>query len=230
MTYTPQEIAKTIDLACLKPTASREDVRDTCALANKHDIISVCVAPTWVQYASTIHNNISCVIGFPHGNACPSSKWEDAKRAIDHGAKELDVVINYGRMLDGDTMPVADELWAIIRAAKERSTEVKVKAILESCYYTQPQLLHAANLCVEFGVDWLKTSTGFASGGATPEAIETLLLAAKGSLCEVKASGGIRTYKDVETYLDMGCTRLGTSGFLNLLPEVIEHPAQTENY
>jgi deoxyribose-phosphate aldolase len=226
MTYTPQEIAKTIDLACLKPTATREDIKATCALANKHNLASVCVPPCYVKLAAALFSNVCTVIGFPHGNGSLRAKFKEAEEAIANGAKELDFVINYGRYLDGDRLTLGEELWMITGV----SGDVRYKAILESCHYTMPQLLDASKMCVDYGVDWIKTSTGFASGGATREAVETMMLAVKGSECEVKASGGIRTYQDVETYLDMGCTRLGTSGFLNLLPEVSEHPSQTENY
>ncbi len=214
MSYTPQQIAAALDLAVLKPTATADDVRDACALANKHNIVSVCVAPCHVKLAASIHDNVSTVIGFPHGNGLWNAKLVEAAKAIDNGAKELDVVVNYGRYLDGDRITIGEELWALVGL----HPDVRVKAILESCYYTPAQLLDAAKICVNFGVDWLKTSTGFGREGATPGAVAILLKAAEGTSVEVKASGGVKTYADASTYLTMGCTRLGSSRYSELLP------------
>ena len=139
--------------------------------------------------------------------------WKPWKRWT--GAKEIDVVLNYGRFLAGNRERVKAELAAIVTAARPR--RVLVKAILETCCYTTEQIADACRLCVEAGVDYVKTSTGFASGGATPEAVKTMLDAVGGQ-CRVKASGGINTYADAMLYLNMGCDRIGSSKFLELLP------------
>jgi deoxyribose-phosphate aldolase len=209
-----ERIAAALDLAVLKPTATAEDVKDACALANKHNIVSVCVPPCYVELAASIHPNVSTVIGFPHGNGTRQAKVVEAAKAIDHGAKELDMVVNYGRYLDGDRLTIGQELWALVGLDRD----VPIKAILESCYYTPCQLLDAAKICVDYGVGWLKTSTGFGREGATPGAVEILLKAAEGTSVEVKASGGIKTYAAAKQYLDMGCTRVGSSSYSELLP------------
>lgn len=216
MSYTHTEIAAALDLAVLKPTATMDDVKRACALANKYGIKSVCVAPVYLILADSRHHNVSTVIGFPHGNTVPHIKYEEAYFAIKHGAKELDVVINYGRFLDGDRNIIALELEPI--ASRARLHGVKVKAILETCYYSPAQLIDACNHCIEAGVDFLKTSTGFGHQGADPATVNLMLNAAEGTNVQVKASGGIKTYADAKRYLDMGCTRLGSSRFLELLP------------
>jgi len=216
MNYTKEDIAAALDLAVLKPTATMEDVRCACALANKHGIKSVCVAPVYIWLAASMHDNVSTVIAFPHGNTVPNAKLEEAYLAMTNGARELDVVVNYGRFLDGDHDIVFAELKPIITRARRYGA--KVKAILETCYYTPAQLVDACNRCIEAGVDFLKTSTGFGREGADPKRVNLMLNAAEGTDVEVKASGGIRAYADAERYLDMGCTRLGSSHFLELLP------------
>lgn len=215
MPYTAEQIAATLDLAVLKPTATATDVRAACALAVARKIKSVCVAPVWVPMASDLYDNICAVVAFPHGNTLPEAKYAEAVAAMDCGAKELDVVVNYGRFLDSGKPDAFWEIGQIVKAARPRG--VLTKALLESCCYTPEQLHRACRLCVEAGVDFVKTSTGFGPGGATPEAVKAMLEAVDGE-AGVKASGGIRTYADAALYLDLGCTRIGASTYLGLLP------------
>jgi deoxyribose-phosphate aldolase len=134
------------------------------------------------------------VIGFPHGNTTPDVKYKEACEAIKSGAKELDVVINYGAFLDGNSFPVTSELSLICSVAHESG--VLVKAILEVGPYKFMQIVEACRLCVACGVDFVKSSTGFYQfGGATPEIISTMLDAVKGTGVQVKASGGISSYE-----------------------------------
>jgi len=135
---------------------------------------------------------------------------------LDDGVKELDVVINYGRLLDRYYTPVQQELTAIVEAAK--SGGVIVKAIMEACYYTMGQLENAGRFCVDLGVDFLKTSSGYGLHGANPQNVKALLQAVEGTDAQVKASGGIKSYNDAAKFLDLGCTRLGASRFKELLP------------
>lgn len=214
MSYTREQIAAALDLAVLKPTATAADVRAACALAATNSIKSVCVAPAWVPMASDLYANVCAVIAFPHGNTLPEAKYAEAVAAMDCGAKELDVVVNYGQFLDGRHEALWD-IAAIVKAARPRG--VLVKALLEICYYTPAQIHEACRLCVKSGVDFVKTSTGFGPGGATPEAVKTMLVAVDGE-AQVKASGGIKTYSDAARYLDLGCTRLGSSRYQELLP------------
>ena len=204
-------IADHLDLAILRPTATSDDVRCACALANKHKIKSVCVAPGYVKLAASLHNNVSCVIGFPNGNATPATKYYEAVDALRNGAKELDLVISYGAFLDGDPLPLLIELGLVVSATHQAGRIVKT--ILEVCYYTPTQLHHVCEICKDQGVDMLKTSTGFADAGATVWAVETML-----QYLPTKASGGIKTNYDAEKYLSMGCARIGASNFARLLP------------
>jgi len=215
MPYSAEQIAAVLDLAVLKPTATAADVRAACALAVARKIKSVCVASVWVPMASSLYRNVCAVIAFPHGNTLPEAKYAEAVAVMDCGAKELDVVVNYGRFLDSGSADAFWDIAGIVKAAQPRG--VLVKAILESSCYTAEQLHRACRLCVEAGVDFVKTSTGFGPSGATPEAVTTMLEAVDGN-AQVKASGGIRTYADAARYLDLGCTRLGASTYRGLLP------------
>ena len=186
-----------------------------CQLAEKYEIKSVCVPTSLVRFTSLLLGRVCAVVGFPHGNTSPSVKIVEAMLAMDAGAIELDVVINYGRFLDGDHGCVFDELEPIVALARRRG--VLVKAILETCYYTPDEIRTACQLCASAGVDFVKTSTGFGTYGAVSEQVQVMLDAVKG-LCQVKASGGINTYADAMLFLDMGCTRIGSSKFAELLP------------
>lgn len=214
MSYTREQIADALDYAVLSPLATVEDIRFGCAFANKHKLKSVCVASVNVRWAASIHDNVSSVIGFPHGNISPHSKAEEAMLAIADGAKELDVVLNYGRYLGGELTIVNQDLQVICRVAKKNG--VLIKAILETCHYTTRQIYDACRRCVDEGVDFVKTSTG-AFGGASIEAVTAMIDAVNGH-CGVKASGGIKSYGAARTFLDLGCTRLGSSSYLELLP------------
>ena len=215
MNYTKEQIAAALDLTVLKPTATAADVRAACGLAVARSIKSVCVAPVWVPLASDLYSNVCAVIAFPHGNTLPEAKYAEAVAAMDCGAKELDVVVNYGRFLDSGRDDAFWEIATIVEAARPRG--VLVKAIVETCFYTPDQLHQACRLCVESGVDFVKTSTGFGPSGASVEAVKTMLEAVDGE-AQVKASGGIKTYADAARYLDLGCTRLGSSTYVGLRP------------
>ena len=215
MIYTPRMIARALDLAVLKPEATTEEVQEAARLVSREGIRSVCVAPCNVKVARKITDRVCAVVGFPHGNAVPAVKLHEAAMAVGHGAAEIDVVINYGRFLEGHPRPVREELTYIVNMV--RPLGVVVKAILETCYYTDQQIRDACRLCVDCGVDYVKTSTGFGPGGATPQAVTAMIEAVAGK-AQVKASGGIKTYADAARYLDLGCTRLGSSCYWELLP------------
>ncbi len=216
MPYTKEQIAAALDLAVLKPIATLEDVERACALANKHRIKSVCVAPVYVRWAVDLFDNVSSVIGFPHGNSTPDAKYYEAIAAMRDGAKELDVVVNYGRFLDGDQVPLLTELTMICDAAHRDG--VLVKAILETVHYAPMQLTEAAELAIARGVDFLKTSTGFAPDGNATVGVVSLLKQVAAGRVQIKASGGINSYERAAEFLDLGCTRLGSSKFHELLP------------
>ena len=217
MNYTKEQISSALDYAALSPLTTVDDIKRSCALANKNAIRSVCVAPIYVLFASQLFDNVSTVIGFPHGNTLPASKIHEAYCAIQSGAKEIDFVINYGRFLDGDDYILKLELESMVLIAKRY--HILIKAILETCYYTPKQIWNACRICATSGVNYVKSSTGYGKHGATPETIDIMLDAVKGK-AEVKASGGIHNYAQVKLYLDMGCTRIGSSYYQALLPEV----------
>jgi deoxyribose-phosphate aldolase len=156
VSYTKEQIADALDLAVLKPTATAADVQAACALAVARKIKSVCVAPVWVPLATSLYDNVCAVIAFPHGNTLPEAKYAEAVAAMDCGAKELDVVVNYGQFLDGGNQNAFWDIAAIVKAAQPRG--VLVKAILETCYYTLDEIFQACRLCVSAGVDFVRAS------------------------------------------------------------------------
>lgn len=214
--YTTEQIANALDLAVLRPTATAQDIHDACELVRENQIRTICVAPIYTRLAASREVRVCTVIGFPHGTTTPAQKRNEALEAMEDGAMELDVVINYGRLLDGDGVPVEQELTAIIDLARPR--HVIVKAILETCFYTMTALAATSQFCASLGVDFVKTSSGYGLHGATPQAVKTMLEAVKEIDTQVKASGGIKSYNDAAKFLDLGCTRLGASRFKELLP------------
>ena len=203
---TAKQIIKTLDIACLKPEATTRDITEAASEVEEIGAATVCVASGNVALARLVTQRVTAVIGFPHGNIAPDIKVYEARQAIEEGAAELDVVINYGRLLEGREATVRQELHSIVFLA--RKEKVAVKAILEISYYQPNQVLDACGICVDCGVDWVKTSTGFGPGGATPGVVELMVKAVEG-YAQVKASGGIHTHADACMYLGMGCTRLG---------------------
>jgi len=214
--YTAQEIASALDYAVLRPTATEEDIHIACKLVCAHNIHTICVTPIYARMAVELGAPVCVVVGFPHGTSTPSQKRDEAHSLMENNVKELDVVINYGRLLDGAPEIVEQELTAIVDLARQH--RVIVKAILEACFYTMPQLDWASRLCAGLGVDFIKSSTGYGLHGATPQNIKTMRQAVIGTGVQVKASGGIVTYNNAAKYLDLGCTRLGASRFKELLP------------
>jgi deoxyribose-phosphate aldolase len=217
------QIIKTLDIAVLKPNATLQDITEAAREVERIGAASVCVSSYNVAIAKQVTQRVCSVIGFPHGNMSPDVKRLEAERAIDDGAVELDVVINFGRLLEGREVSVCQELDSIVSLA--RRNQVLVKTILETHYYEPRQLREACELCAGCGVNWLKTSTGFGPSGAVPWAVEIMLEVAaewakRDQIVQVKASGGIKTYEDACMYLTMGCTRLGVgyASYKGLLP------------
>jgi deoxyribose-phosphate aldolase len=216
MNYSPQQIAAVLDYACLNPNAGNMAIVNGANFCEEHNIKCFCVASANVYLAAGYHHNVASVIGFPHGNMSPRAKLEEAKQAVSDGARELDVVVNYGRFNNGDWGIIKEELGRLTTFAHHHN--VLVKAILETCTMDVPTITAACEECIEAEVDFVKTSTGFGSYGARKYAVQAMLDAVKGTGIKVKASGGIKTYKDAELYLNMGCKRLGTSRYEELLP------------
>ncbi len=217
--YTGAEVAAAVDLAVLKPNHTSVDVSVCCQKAIRFKCASVCVQPYHVSIAARLLEGypvaVGTVVGFPHGSESPENKELACCLALDCGAVEIDMVLNIAAMLEGDWETVEAEIEAAARVCHEDGALLKV--ILETCYLKDRYIGYACTYAAKLGADFVKTSTGFGPGGATPEAVKTMLKVV-GDQCQVKASGGIATYADAELYLDLGCTRLGSSKIEALLP------------
>jgi deoxyribose-phosphate aldolase len=221
--YTRKEVAKTIDHAVLKPFATDADIIAGCKMCSERGVGCFCVRPTDVALAvkelEGSETVVSAVIGFPHGSNKPEVKAMETRLAIEEGAKELDMVMNVGKFLSGDYDFVQKDIEAVVAEAKPKNVIVKV--ILESCYLGDEQVAKACKICEATGADFVKTSTGFGDGPATPEVID-IMMKTVGETMGVKASGGVRSYETAIGYLKQGCTRLGvgsTEAVLDGAPE-----------
>lgn len=210
MSYTQAQVAHAIDHAVLKPEMTAADVRRHAAICKARGIGALCVRPSDVSLAAAELAGSDCqvcaVIGFPHGASRSEVKALEAGLAIADGATELDMVMNIGRFRSGDHAAVRRDIEAVVAVARQAG--VLVKVILETCLLTADEIASACRLARDGGADYVKTSTGFASGGATPEAV-AIMLATVGKDLKVKASGSIRDWKTAVAYLDQGCSRLG---------------------
>ena len=214
--YTPEQIAAVLDYAVLNPEVGKVGIIGCAKICAVNRIKCFCCSSANVKIASIYHPNVASVIGFPHGNVSPRAKLEEAKFAISDGAKELDVVINYGLFNTGETGIIRAELDRLCTFAHHHG--VIVKAILETCTMGLVGTVAAIRECIKSEVDYVKTSTGFGSGGASEWAVMTMIAETKGTGVKVKASGGICCYADVVKFLDMGCSRIGASRYQELLP------------
>lgn len=215
MNYTPEQIAAVLDYAVLDPKVGNIAIIESADNCDKWGVKCFCCSSAHVNIASIYHPNVASVIGFPHGNVSPRAKLEEAKFAVGDGAKELDIVINYGLFNTGETGIIRAELDRLCTFAHHHGAIVK--AILETCTMTLGQIALACEECIKAEVDYVKTSTGFGAGGATTDAVRMMLDTVGGTGVKIKASGGIKTYNDVVWYLDMGCQRLGASRYQELL-------------
>lgn len=210
------DFLKTLDVAVLKPEASMHDLLHIAELCADLGVGTLCVKSCDVRFAVECLRGSQtkpiAVVGFPHGNTLGSVKAIEAQMAVAQGAEEIDMVINVSALKDGDVEGVQDEIQSVVTA----SYPAPVKVILETALLTTAEIRKGVACAIKAGAAFVKTSTGFASHGATPEAVKTMLTAAKGKI-KVKASGGIRTREDAEAYLAMGCERLGVGQVIPLL-------------
>lgn len=221
--HTLASVAKCLDHAVLKPTATDRDLAEAAAMCMARGVGCLCVRSADVAAAARLLAGsdvaVASVIGFPHGGELASVKAAEARLAIEHGARELDMVMQIGAFLSGRLGDVRNDIAAVVAVA--RPTGVLVKVILETCYLSLDQVAVACRLAEEAGADMVKTSTGFGTAGATPEAVEAMLRTVGGRL-GVKASGGIRSWEACVRYLDMGCTRIGVGSAAQILDEAPE--------
>lgn len=216
--YTPDEVARTIDHAVLKPNQTELDVRESAAMCMERGVASLCVRPCDVALAKSLLKDssvmVSCVLSFPHGDDTSETKVFQAKQAIADGVQEIDMVMNIGQFLSGNYERVHDDIQAVVDLA--HTHEVHVKVILESGYLTLDQVGIACEIAYKAGADFVKTSTGFASESATPEVIERMVEAVGGKM-GIKASGGIRSWEQAVGFLEQGATRLGVGAAETIL-------------
>jgi deoxyribose-phosphate aldolase len=195
-----KEIAKMIDHTLLKAEATKDQIEQLCAEAKEYQFASVCVNPTWVAYASELLKgtgvDVCTVIGFPLGANTPETKAFETTNAIENGATEVDMVINIGALKNGDDSLVEKDIQAVVNAAKGKAL---TKVIIETSLLTEEEKARACKLAVSAGTDFVKTSTGFSTGGATVDDI-ALMRKTVGPTIGVKASGGVRSAEDAKKY------------------------------
>ena len=210
-------LAKYIDHTLLKTDAQRADVTKLIEEAKAYHFASVCVSPIWVSYVSEALRDTgikTCtVIGFPQGATPSAVKAFETKQAVADGADEVDMVIAVGKLKDSDDAYVKADIEAVVRAARGKAL---TKVIIETCLLTDEEKRRACLLAKEAGADFVKTSTGFAAGGATAADVK-LMRESVGEAMGVKAAGGVRTRADAEAMLAAGATRLGTSSGVKIV-------------
>lgn len=210
-------INKLIDHTALKPNTNKESILKLIAEAKTYDFASVCVNPCWVALAHQELKNtdvkVCTVIGFPLGANTTEVKVFETKDAIEKGAQEIDMVINIAMLKDKEYDYVENELHQIVEAAKDKAI---VKVIIETCLLTDEEKIKACELSQKAGADFVKTSTGFSTGGATVHDI-ALMRKTVGAEMGVKASGGVHTHEEALAMVEAGATRIGASAGVKLL-------------
>jgi len=218
--FTYRDIAKMIDHSLLAPTLTVADFEAGIALALEYDVASVCLVPAYLERcAEALRGSdvkASTTIGFPHGGQATAAKVAESRIALEHGAQELDLVININRTLSGDWAYVRAELAAVLAETHGRGQKLKV--IFENCYLSEAHKVRLCELCGELGVDWVKTSTGFGTSGATLDDLR-LMRAHSPASVQVKASGGVRELDFVLAARAIGVTRCGSSRTREILDE-----------
>jgi len=209
--------ANLVDHTLLRADARKEEITKLAEEAKEFSFASVCVNPTWVSYASELLKQstvkVCTVIGFPLGANTPEVKAFETKNAIENGADEVDMVINIAALKDNNNELVERDIRAVVEAAKGKAL---VKVIIETCLLTDEEKVRACELSVKAGADFVKTSTGFSTGGATVEDV-ALMRKTVGANVGVKASGGVRNLKDLENVVSVGATRIGTSSGVKIV-------------
>lgn len=211
------DYAKYIDHTLLKADAQKEAILELCEEARTYSFASVCVNPTWVKTAARALEGsavkVCTVIGFPLGASTSEVKAFETKNAIENGATEIDMVINIGALRDGNTELVKKDIEAVVQAANQKAI---VKVIIETSLLTDVEKRTVCELVVVAGADFVKTSTGFSTGGATVEDVK-LMRAVVGPEIGVKASGGVRNFEDMEKMIEAGATRIGASSGVQIM-------------
>ena len=207
-----KELAGYIDHTILKADCSKQDIQKLCSEALEYNFAAVCIPPYWVKASVLLLEKSKCkvatVIGFPMGYSATASKVEEIKRAIDEGADELDVVVNICAIKEGNWSYVTNDITTMTTAVHLKGKIIKV--ILETALLTTEEIQKVSEICLKARADFIKTSTGFNGGGATIDAVKTMK-AVVGNKVKIKASGGIKTAKDAQSFINAGANRLGCS-------------------
>jgi deoxyribose-phosphate aldolase len=216
-----QHLAAVIDHTLLKPEATQEQVIRLCREAVEHRFACAMVNPIWaaLAYSELVGTGIpvGVVVGFPLGASLGTTKREEAALLVKIGAHDVDMAINIGLLKSGENQAVQQEIEGVVEVVHEAGAIVKV--ILETCLLTVEEKLRASELAIAAGADFLKTSTGFSTGGVTPEDV-ALMRGVAGGRCGVKASGGIRTLADAKRMLEAGACRIGASASVAIVSEL----------
>ena len=219
----PEAIAKLIDHTLLRPEATRADIKKLCEEARRYGFYSVCVNPSYVRQArdELVGSGVKvcCVVGFPLGAQTTAAKVLEARRAIREGAKEIDMVINIGALRSGDDDTAFKDIRGVVEACIDGRAVCKV--ILETALLNDEEKRRGCRLAMKAGADFVKTSTGFSSGGATAEDIALMAREVAPRKLGVKASGGVRTLADVQRMIAAGATRVGCSSSVKIMEEAI---------
>ncbi len=218
---TKEQLAKLIDHTLLKPNATKDEIKRLCEEAIKHSFWSVCVNPTYVSLATDILGGtevkVCSVVGFPLGANTPEIKALEAEKATKDGASEIDMVINIGALKSRDYEIVKRDIREVVEHAKARK-DIVVKVIIETGLLTEEEKVIASRLVKESGADFVKTSTGFNAPGANVHDVK-LIRETVGPDFGLKASGGIRTYRDAVKLIEAGANRIGTSSGIAIVGE-----------
>jgi deoxyribose-phosphate aldolase len=219
------EIAKMIDHTLLRPEATEGDIEGLCNEAKEFGFYSVCIHPYFVKKVNEILSKtgikISTVIGFPLGMTLPEVKTFEAVKAVSSGAEELDIVLNIGECKTGNWAFIKSEITDLVRA----TPDAVHKVIIEACYLTDDEKSMVSGVVMDAGAEFIKTSTGFAPGGAVISDIGIIKSATEGKI-GIKAAGGIRTLRDVRRFIEAGASRIGTSSGVNIMNE-LQHLEKT---
>ena len=212
------ELNKYIDHTLLKPEATKEQITKLCQEARQYDFASVCVNTCYVPLAKELlagsDVKVCCVVGFPLGAMDTVSKAFEAKTAVENGAQEVDMVINIGALKDKDYDYVTKDIAAVVEASKPAI----VKVIIEACLLTDEEKVESCKCSMNAKAEFVKTSTGFSTHGATPEDV-ALMKKTVGNVCKVKAAGGVRSYDDAMKMIEAGADRLGCSAGIKVMEE-----------
>lgn len=210
-----EKIYSRVDHTQLKPYATWEDIQKLCDEAIQYGTASVCIPPCYIKRVNQKYGdkiNICTVVGFPLGYSVTAAKVAEVQQALEDGAKEIDMVVNIADVKNGDFGKVEQEIIALKRECQNKI----LKVIIETCYLTEKEKIALCDAVTNAGADYIKTSTGFGTAGATQEDVK-LFKEHIGQAVRIKAAGGVRTREDMEEFIELGCDRIGTSSAISIL-------------